>query len=357
MIHAIVMAGGSGTRFWPQSRRLLPKQLLALAGDRALIRSTVDRIKGWIASDKTWIVTNSAQVDATRAKLPELRLEQFIVEPCARNTAPCIGLAAVRLLAHDPDATMLVMPADHIIDNTAAFRATVESAAKLIEQQPDSLVLFGAKPNYPATAFGYIEMDSKAESTSNDAARVQAFKEKPDLATAEEYLWQGKYLWNCGIFVWKARRILELIQEFEPEIHRRLMRIQAAKPAEFESVLATEFAAMKGISIDYAVLERAANVRVIPATFDWDDVGSWQAVARRDGANNDGNVVKGPFVGLETKNCIVRTTDDHLIATLGLENCIVVHTPDATLVAKADDEEAIRRLVKLIEERGYDRFL
>lgn len=357
MIHAIVMAGGSGTRFWPQSRRLLPKQLLALAGDRALIRSTVDRVNDWIPQDRTWIVTNSAQVDATRAKLPELRLEQFIIEPCARNTAPCIGLAAVRLLAHDPDATMLVMPADHVIDNTAAFRTAVESAAKLVEQQPDSLVLFGVKPNYPATVFGYIETSSKSDTTSDDAVRVHAFKEKPNLATAGEYLQQGKYLWNCGIFVWKARRILELLQEYEPDIHQRLTRIQTAKPAEFEAVISAEFAAMTSISIDYAVLERADNVCVIPATFDWDDVGSWQAVARRDGANNDGNAVKGPFVGLETKNCIVRTTDDHLIATLGLENCIVVHTPDATLVARADDEEAVRRLVKLIEERGYDRFL
>lgn len=356
MLHAVVMAGGSGTRFWPQSRRDLPKQLLPLTGSDTLLQATVERVAPIVSAGRTWIVTNERLSAETRRQMPAVPVENVLLEPAARNTAPCIGLAAIHILRHDPDATMLVMPADHDIRPSQAFRDAVANAAKIVERDPETLVLFGVAPTYPAVGYGYIERDEALP--AGGAYRVAKFREKPDLATAEGYVTSGRFFWNCGIFVWKARTIIEALRTHELEMVERLERVAAAigTPGE-KATLAAEFPQMKSISIDYAVLERAKNVCVLPATFGWDDVGSWRSLERLRTQDAHGNTVDGPFVAVNSRGCIVRTTPDHLVTAIGLDDVIIVHTSTATLVAKKDDENAIRQLIEAMHQQGYDAFL
>lgn len=358
MLHAVVMAGGRGTRFWPQSRNALPKQLLQLVGRETMIQATVSRCHGWIAPEQTWVVTNEIQAEETRRQLPQVPKENVLIEPCGRNTAPCIGLAAIRLLHADPEAVMLVMPADHVIQSVDRFRQAADEALKLLEESPNSFVLFGVRPTYPATGFGYIHRSDSIGGDSVDAYRVAEFREKPDKATAQTYLDSGEFYWNCGIFVWRAASIMQALQKFEPDLHARLTKLAAhiGEP-DWDAVLEREFPQMTSISVDYAVLERAQDVSVLEAPFDWDDVGSWESLPRLMGTDDNKNTLSGSVCELNTKNCTVRTTNDHLVATIGMDDCIIIHTPDATLVARKGDENAIRELVSLLEEQGYGKFL
>ena len=363
MLHAVIMAGGSGTRFWPQSRRQLPKQLLRLTGEQTMIQATVARVAGWVPPERRWIVTNCAQAAETIRQVPDLPINNVLREPCGRNTAPCIGLAAIRLLAEDPDAVMLVMPADHLIGPPELFQQAVEQAVGIVNRDRDALVLFGIRPVYPSTGFGYIERGAALEDGPKDAYQVAAFKEKPDRKRAEEFLAAGTFYWNCGIFVWRADRILTALAEYEPGIYEQLQTLQAAlddgcQDERWETLLAETFPAMKSISIDYAVLERAGDVVVSEAPFEWDDVGSWQALARLLDSDADGNTVDAVHCGIDSRGLIVRSTDpEHLIATIGMEDCIIVHTHDATLIARKDDENAVKQLVERIREAGHERYL
>jgi mannose-1-phosphate guanylyltransferase len=259
-------------------------------------------------------------------------------------------LAAQLVLREDPDATLVVMPADHLIQPPEAFQAAIRQAAALVEAQPETLVTFGIKPTYPAETFGYIERGAasgRRQPPDNSAAQfdVARFREKPARSIAEEYLASGKFYWNSGIFVWKARTILEAIGRYEPEMHEYLRSIGAAiGQPDFISVLDRDFTAIRGKSIDFAVMERYQPVVVIEAPFTWDDVGSWQALARSVGVDSGGNAVLGRHLGIRTRDSIIRSTNEHLVVTLGMNDCIVVHTPDATLVADKQQEEAIREV-------------
>lgn len=357
MLHAVIMAGGSGTRFWPQSRKVLPKQLLSLAEERTMIQVTAQRCGQWVTENRTWVVTNAVQAEETARQLPGLPAENLLIEPCGRNTAPCIGLAAIQLEARDPEATMLVMPADHVIRSTDAFQQAVQRAVTTVENEPERLLLFGVRPDYPATGFGYIERGNPLDE-DGQVFDVASFREKPDTDVARQYVEAGRYYWNCGIFVWKAARILELIAEHEPEIHARLQTLNTAiSTPQWSSVLEREFPEMTSISIDYAVLERAQGVCVMEAPFDWDDVGSWHALARLLGEDEHGNTLDGNVCQVDSRGCIVRCPDNHLIATAGVENLIIVHTPDVTLVASKDDENAVRNLVAELDARGLTQYL
>ncbi len=358
MLHAVIMAGGSGTRFWPQSRIAHPKQLMRLAGKNTMIQDTAGRTDEWIGAERTWVVTNAAQSDETARQLPQVPADQILIEPCGRNTAPCIGLAAIRLLHRDPEAVMLVMPADHVIRPNDAFQSGVQRAVEIVESNPQQLVLFGVPPTYPSTGFGYIERGETLPDGTPGAFKVRSFREKPDAATAQQYLDSGDFYWNCGIFVWRADRILEAIKELEPKIHERLTQLATAIGSDgWQSELETQFPQMKSISIDYAVLERSECVSVVEAPFEWDDVGSWQALPRLMESDENGNTIDAQFCGIDTEGCIIRAPDGHLIATVGLKDFIVVHTPDATLVAPRGDEEAVKKLVELLNERGETEFL
>ncbi len=357
MKHAVIMAGGSGTRFWPQSRREMPKQFLTLSGVRSLIQSTFDRCQPEITAEQFWVVTNAVQADATRTQLPEIPASQILEEPCGRNTAPCIGLAAIQLLAKDPNAVMVVMPADHVISPSIEFRRAIEQAERLIDADDRRLVLFGVRPTYPATGFGYIE---KGESLQGGkaGARVASFREKPDAVTAADYVQSGRFFWNCGIFVWRAKTILECLQRFEPDIHERLQTLMPHRGTEqWLRMLSDEFPKMKSISIDHAVLERADNICLLEAPFAWDDVGSWHALERLHPQDEQANTVVGLHAGVDTSGCIIRTDKEHLVATLGVQDLIIVHTPDATFVASKHDEDGIRRLVEQLREAGHERYL
>ena len=366
MLHAIVMAGGSGTRFWPASRAALPKQLLPLAGEATLLEDTVTRLDGLVPPDRVLIVTAGRLLDAVRRQLPRLPEAALVGEPCKRDTAPCIGLAALLVARHDPDAIMAVMPSDHVIRPTDRFREAIRQAAALVEHTPGRLVTFGIKPTYPAECFGYIQQGQRIEGPRRDGATapdapvhtVARFREKPPAAVAKEYLAAGDCLWNAGIFVWKASTILASLEERQPDCLAHLRRIAAAwDTPDRDRVFAEEFAAIKGISIDYAVLEHAGDVVVIEAPFSWDDLGGWSAVARQRGADADGNTVVGKHLGIDSKRTIVHAADGHLVVTMGLEDMLVVHTPDATLVARREHEEAVRRVVAELEKRGWTEFL
>lgn len=360
MLHAIIMAGGTGTRFWPASTAERPKQLLKLVGDESMIRQTVDRLGDLVSPEQTLIVTNRRLLQPIGEQLSELPAASLVGEPCKRDTAPCIGLAALLVSKNDPDATMAVMPADHVIRSVGRFQDAIRQAAALVDDQPDRIVTFGIRPTYPAEIFGYIQRGARIETHDGEAPAfvVKQFKEKPDAATATQYVAEGDFYWNSGIFIWKAKTILDALAKRQPEMLAHLEKIvEAWGTDQQETVFEKEFTAIEGISIDYAVMERAKNVAVIEAPYDWDDLGGWKSLERLVGTDKDNNTIVGKHLGLNSRGNIIRSEGDHLIVTLGLKNCLVVHTENATLVANKDDEESIRQVVKELEARGWKEYL
>jgi mannose-1-phosphate guanylyltransferase len=362
MLHAVIMAGGAGTRFWPESRADRPKQLLRLAGEQTMIQQTVARLGDLVPAERVLVLTNSRLVAPIAEQLPQLPLPSILAEPCKRDTAPCIGLAAFHLVRRDPQATMAVMPADHVIQSADAFQQALAVAADLVGQRPQAIVTFGIRPTYPAESFGYIERGDRAASTEAAAGvavfQVAQFREKPTAKLANEFLAAGTFYWNSGIFVWKAQTILDALKQYEPAMYGRLAVIAATiDTPQYQKTLETEFAEIQGKSIDYAVMEHARDVLVIEAPFDWDDVGSWQAIGRLNAPDGEGNTVDARHFGLKTTGCLIRGSHEHLVVTVGVSDLIIVHTPDATLVARKQDEESIRQIVKVLEERGWTEYL
>jgi mannose-1-phosphate guanylyltransferase len=328
-----------------------------------MIQATVARLVGLVDDARILVLTNQKLVERVRRQLPQLPAEHVMGEPCARDTAPCIGLAAFWLLREDVDATMVVLPADHMIRPDDRFRQAIGHACRLVANHPDALVTFGIRPTYPAESFGYIERGEALDGrTGNGSAiptyHVRRFHEKPTAAVARRYLEGGRFYWNSGIFVWRAGTILDQLARHEPIMYAHLQSIASAfETAEFEAVLTAEFSAIDGRSIDYAVMENAESALVVEAPFDWDDVGSWQSLARLNPTDNDQNTITGRHLGIDTSGCIIRSEGDHLIVTLGVRDCIVVHTPDATLVADKSSEEQVREVVRQLKERGWTRHL
>lgn len=359
MLHAVIMAGGSGTRFWPASTRKLPKQLLKLYGDRTMIQSTFDRLGNAVRPEDVLVVTNRVLVEETRAQLEQVPAAQIVGEPAKRDTAPCVGLAAALVCHKDPEAIMVVMPADHVIQNSEGFRQAILSASEIIQQHPSRFVTFGIKPEFASESFGYIERgELQSDGPGGELYAVKKFREKPDAKTAQEFVASGNFYWNSGIFVWKASTVLEALKKFEPEMYAHIETIsKAIGTPEFDQVFEKEFCAITGKSVDFAIMESYDDVSVIEAPFDWDDVGNWQAVGRLVTPDDQGNSVIGKAVNIDTRNSIVRCDDGHLIATLGLENCIVVQAGNATLVADKSKEEEVRKIVKEIEANQWEEFL
>ncbi len=315
-----------------------------------MIQATRDRLGAITSADRTLVVTSMELVQPVVAQLPELPTRNVIGEPNRRDTAPCVGLAAVLIRAIDPDAVMLVCPSDHVIKQHDQFAAAVTRAEAILEQHPDAIVTFGIRPTYPAESFGYIQQGEKLP--GHDAHAVQRFREKPDAATARQYVDAGTFLWNSGIFVWRAQTILDALEKHEPEMHAHLQNIAAAIGSEdYEAILQREFQAMEAKSVDYAVLERHHEVVVIAAPFDWDDVGSWQAVSRLHPHDADGNAVVGEHIGIDSENCIIHASPGHTIVTIDTQNLIVVQTADATLVAPRSSEERVREVVAELDRR------
>lgn len=356
MLHAIIMAGGSGTRFWPASRALKPKQLLNLSGKESMIEATVNRIRSLAPSERVLIVTNRRLVDPIQDVFPQFPHANIVGEPCKRDTAPCIGLAAALVLHHDPEGIMAVMPSDHVISTDQQFTDALAKGAAIVADDPGAIVTYGIKPSYPAESFGYIERG--AALTTEGSFQVKSFKEKPKADVAKQYVAAGNYFWNSGIFIWKAKTIWDALAKNEPEMFTHLGRIAGAigKP-DYSAVLDREFEAIKGKSIDFAVMEKHPNVVMMEAPFSWDDVGTWQSLQRLLPTDANGNTVVGKHIGIRTAGTIVHNQGEHLVVTMGLKDCLIVHTPDATLVANKHDEEAVREVVKILEERKWGEYL
>jgi mannose-1-phosphate guanylyltransferase len=355
MLHAIIMAGGSGTRFWPKSRRDRPKQLLRLAGGATMLQQTVARIEPLVARDRVMIITGADQAAATRDQLPEIPAANVIAEPCPRDTAPCVGLAAGMVVKRDPAGTMVVMPADHVIEPAEEFRATVLAAASLVEDDPSALVTYGIKPTHPETGYGYIERGALLETRHGiPVHRVVQFKEKPDRATAERFLAAGNFAWNSGIFVWRAGTILEQIRQHRPQLAANLEPILQAlgTPAESDS-LARFFHRLERVPIDKAVMEHAPNCMVLEVPFRWNDVGDWRALADLLERDVSGNATSGAVVVRDTTNSIIVSEDGGLVAALGVDDLVIVHSGMATLVARKDQLDKLKSLVEGLEGAGH----
>ena len=356
-VHAVILAGGSGSRLWPLSRQHLPKQFLSLDGNTSLLQTTINRLSPAIKAENILIVTQEAHAkgEAYHALLPY----RTLFEPVGRNTAPAIALAAACLMAEGADPIMVVLPADHIIKDEVRFRDHLSIAIKAAEN--GGLITFGIRPTHPDTGFGYIKARSASLDTeapneacaANEVYTVERFTEKPDHATAGEFLRQGDYYWNSGMFVWRASVILAEIQRHLPEVYRIVQAILAGSRAagSFQQAVEEHFAAMPAISIDYGVLEKSDRVSLIPCDIGWNDVGSWHAVHEISAKDESGNTLQGNVVALDCRNSLIRA-EKRLVAAIGVEDLCVIETADAVLISKSDQTQRVREVVDTLEQRG-----
>ena len=354
-ITALIMAGGRGERFWPKSRKNMPKQFLSLTDDgKTMIQLTVERISSVVDMEDIYIATNKDYKELVRSQLPGIPEENILCEPVGRNTAPCIGLGAVHMAKKYDDAIMLVLPSDHLIKFNKMFLSVLKDSCDIAEKDRN-LVTIGITPAYAETGYGYIKFDSHV--MEGRAYKVDRFVEKPSLEVAKEYLETEEYLWNSGMFVWKLSSILYNLERFMPETFAGLKRIQASiGTPEEEDVLRKEFAQFQSQSIDYGIMEKAENIYTVPGTFGWDDVGSWLAVERIRKSNEMGNVVSGNIITVGTHNCIIQG-EKKLIATVGLEDLVIVDTEDATLICAKDSTADIKKVLENLKICNRDEYI
>jgi len=341
---ALIMAGGRGERFWPRSRKKLPKQFLALTDDgKTMIQLTVERILPLVQKEDIYISTNKEYSKLIEEQLPDIPKENILYEPIGRNTAPCIGLGAVNVAHKYEDAIMIVLPSDHLIKYNSMFVSTLKDACEIAEEG-DNLVTLGITPDYPETGYGYIQFD--ADKPYKRAFSVKQIVEKPDLETAKLYLETEQYLWNSGMFVWKSSSILKNIEKFMPDIYAGLMNIKnVIGTQDAERILEKEFFAFRSESIDYGIMEKASDIYIIPSTFGWDDVGSWLAIERIRKTDEYGNIVSGNVITVDSKRCTIEGKEK-LIATVGLRDMIIVDTDDAILICSKSNTSDIKRVIE-----------
>lgn len=344
---AVVMAGGSGTRFWPRSRRLLPKQLLPVLGSRSLLQDTVERLGGVVPTAQILIVTHRDHANAVRRQLPNLPSRNILSEPMARNTAPCLALAALEIERRAPGATFLSLPADHAIAEIGEFRSTLLEALAWAAAEPVA-VMIGILPTAPETGYGYIHLGRRR---GGRTARVTAFVEKPSTPRARRFVASGKYLWNSGMFAWRTSTILELLDRLLPTVTRPLRLAQAEPVRARPKALARAYARVPSISIDYGVMEQARDVLVVSGDFGWSDVGSWATLAALGAAGSRRPVVAVDATGTEVFG------HGRLVAVVGVNDVIVVDTPDAILVCHRDRAQDVKRVVEELARRGLESYL
>lgn len=347
-IVAVIMAGGNGERFWPKSRSSRPKQFLSLTADgETMIQKTVNRLYPLVAPEDIFIVTNRKYSGLIEQQLPSISRENVIYEPVSRNTAPCIALAAgIIQRKYSGDAVMLVLPSDHFIKFDALYLDTLKNAVRKAEQD-DNMVTIGISPSYPETGYGYINFSSEL---SNDGAyKVIKFVEKPGIEAAKQYVNSGEYLWNSGMFVWKASSILKNIREYLPDLYRKSEQISEAFGTDsFCEVMDEVFPTMAAESIDFGVMERAENIFTIPGSFGWDDVGNWLVLARINPTNELGNIVIGDVITIDTKNSII-SGGKKLIAAVGIEDLVVVDTDDALLICAKSSTQDVKKVAETLK--------
>lgn len=349
---AVVLAGGSGSRFWPRSRQTLPKQLLKIFGENTLIQDTLHRLEPLIPSTRQLIITHQLQAELIREQLPDWPAENLIAEPLGRNTAACIALAARLLLARDPDALMLILPADHMIQEQAIFQQQLAEALQFAASGP-WLVTLGVEPDRPETGYGYLQIAAGSEGF----CKVLKFVEKPDLERARTYLAGGDYLWNSGMFIWRAATIWAELQSHCPAICQALETLpDSPLSADFQPRLEAAYQSLPAISIDYAVLEKSTQVYTLRGRFGWSDVGSWESVYSLSQKTREGNALTGDIFARGTTNSYVYSPHK-FTAVIGVDNLIVVDTEDALLICNRDQAQEVRAAVKYLEAQGKDVLL
>jgi len=358
MLYALIMAGGSGTRFWPRSRKKIPKHHLAIAGPGTMIRQTYERLEGEVPPEQILVVTVREQADATREQLPELPEQNIIAEPEPRNTAAAVGLGAVHVAERCPDSTMLVVTADHVIKPKGTYWKNVRAAVELA-CDGESLVVFGIKPAWGNPGFGYIHRgESAGEHEGVRCFAVRQFEEKPPAETAAKWVETGEYYWNSGMFVWQTATILTELERYAPEIFSEISRIRDAIGSPQENQVTSDiYGGIPKQPIDKAVMEKAPSVKVVDATFDWDDVGSWNSLPNHHQQDEDGNTALAAHRGIRTSNCIIAGEPKHLISTIGVSDLVIVQTADVTLVCRRDEVEDIKQVVEQLGQEGLEEYL
>lgn len=355
-ITALIMAGGKGERFWPKSRANCPKQFIDITGcGKTMLQLTVERILPLIGIEDIYIVTNADYSELVAEQLPYIPKENILCEPVGRNTAPCIGLGAAYILGRNSDAVVLVLAADHLIQREEDFRNVLQKAIAVAEQEKN-VVTIGITPNRPETNYGYIKKGKEAQ--EGQVAIVEKFVEKPDIQNAIRYLQNGNYLWNSGIFVWKASTIMALLQQYLPDIYQHIRKIGdgIGSSQEFE-IIREEFFAMRSVSVDYGIMEYAKNLYVLAGTFGWDDVGSWLALERIKNTDSEGNLINGNVVTTGTRNCIIEG-GEKLIAVVGLDSVVIIDTQDVVLVADKQHIGDVKNILDKIRVSDLqDRYL
>lgn len=348
MLCALIMAGGKGTRFWPLSTEDKPKQFLKLLGNYTMLQSTVKRINKLIPMERIFVCTVETYENLVREQLPELNKKNIIVEPEGRNTAPCIALSALYIKRIYSTSTMVVLPSDHLIRDEENFIDIINSAYKYLSDNRDAIITLGIKPERPEIGYGYIKFTNNVEKINNYLiSDVEAFVEKPNIEAAERYLNSGKYLWNGGMFVWRTDTILDNLKTYTPEIYELLFKIEILKNKEINEYIKNNYLKCESISIDYAVMEKAANIKVIPCDFGWDDVGSWSALDRYREKDIHHNITQGDIKTIDSKNNIVLSSGKRIVF-YGVENLLCVDTKDMTIVINKEYMNNLKNIRELI---------
>ena len=363
MVHvfAVIMAGGTGTRFWPRSREKTPKQLLEILGKGTMIQNTLKRLEHLIDVKNVFVVTNKIQRGLLAKQLPNIPEENILVEPVGRNTAPCIGLAALHVKRLDPSAVIVVLPADHVVENVEEFKRVLTLAVETAKES-NSLLTIGIQPTRPDTGYGYIQMFNEDGGHnpyfSRGVFRVKTFAEKPNLQTAERFLTSGDFLWNSGMFVWRVDVILAEIERCLPDLHAELKKIEAtiAGP-NYPATLDLVYGLIRGISIDYGVMEKAKEVYVIPAEFGWSDIGSWDEVCRVSGKDDNGNSITGKVIQKDTRNSYIYSSPGKVVATIGVDDLIVVNTDDALLICRRGSSQEVKEISDYLKRKQMTEYL
>ncbi len=353
----VIRAGGIGTRLWPFSRTTRPKQFHRMVGERTMLQEAVHRIRPLVGVRDLHVSTGNELVALVREQLPELPASGFIVEPALRNTGPAVGLECVLLESRYPGCTVASLGSDHHIGKPEAFCRLLRAAEEAVEEDPDTLLTLGVKPTRVETGYGYIQKGAVASRVNGEPVYgVARFREKPDEHTARRYVESGNYLWNSNMFVWKAQTVLSLFEQFEPELHRFLMRIRGAVGSGKErDAIAREYPRMKEVAIDNAIIERAPKVATLEADIDWSDIGSWGALTDVLPVDTEGNLISGDVLNLNSRNITAYGVEGKLIALVDVEGLVVVDTPDALLICRRDRAQRVRDVVAALREgrAGY----
>ncbi len=344
--HLVIMAGGVGSRFWPMSTTEHPKQFIDVLGvGRTLLQLTYDRFSGVVPSDNVWVVTNQKYVDLVHEQLPEMPLNHILSEPCRRNTAPCIAYVSWRIKKENPKANIVVSPSDHVVMDNTEFRRVVTNCMKFTAET-DAIVTLGMKPTRPETGYGYIQADlSTASARNKEIYRVDHFREKPDLETAERYIRQNNFFWNAGIFIWSASTIVNAFRIYQPNVARIFEQIMnVLGTSEEQRVIDEVYPECENISVDYAIMERAEEIFVCPASFGWSDLGTWGSLMAQSQRDLYGNAIIGNEIHLfDSRNCIVHTTEECKVVIQGLDGYIVAEQGGKLLICKLSEEQRLKQ--------------